>query len=1655
MQNRQLRNGSPWKSLLARFCLVLAFFAWGATAVLAAPMNGREVTLRQPDGSNIKVKAFGDEFFNWLETDDGHVVVYDSVKCQYAYAQLSATGDEYESTGIAVGKSLADLSKQEQDRVQKLEKKIRISEKSRRAKIDRGLKHLSRDASGRLVLPSVQPAYSVQMAPSADGSTTNDVPPPPVLSVNPIAGSFKALALLVYFPDFTNEVTVTRGEVDNFFNVVPYSGDLNATSVRQYFQIHSQNKMDISHAVTEWFAAPNNKAYYNVPTPTLWTRFDELAIYRLEQLKAEGFDFRQLDANGDGAVDCISLFYAGGWLVGGWAGGLTWSGFAAYGLSTSCPYQVSPLEDPLELAVVCHELGHAAAKFPDLYPYDGNAADAGIFCLMAGGNWSGGGHHPAAVCGPMKYQASWVSAVDVTASGLTSHGLTVGGTNVIRYVNPDNSKEYFLFEMRGEVGYEGIFGGSAVEVCPSRGLVAYHVKEDGSNSGSSIFTTNNPNCNYSRPPMVLVLEDNPQTTYVPWYDKPTLDGEDAFDTGDQVNGNTTPNFNFWTLSGRTIDSGIGVTGIQIGSSNLTFSIFNRNPPLITASLRVVLTNGVTTLSVGATGMVSYAWSKVSGPGAVTFGSSNAVVTTATFGNSPGSYLLRVTMSDGVNQIVSQISIQVIAGVSEYLGYYKSLPVGNNWHIGWVEFVSNKLRWRNAANSIWTLTATANPDVYLTDSSCPYGAGLQFSFVRENGQVTKFTFNGGTYSRCNPVANNMTVGTLKNTPVSITLTATDVENEAVTYFVVTNPTKGTLTGTVPNLTYRPSTNYMGGDCFTFKATDGVYTSNLATVSIDVNAIPLVDAGTNKTVMLSMGFVPGLYYGTAAGDMNTTTPNPKTERLINVGSKTEDSIGANTTEIYTGQIYDANGSISFTENIDDKARIWIDGALVISNDSWGTRTSTTNLNLAPGWHDIEIRIGNASGGSGPAGGIGIGYDPAGSTNWMTLADPGDGSFLRVLGRSASVPLDGTITDSDGDPLKTTWSKISGPGTVSLGNIYLVDTTAAFIEAGTYVFRLSADDGSIVTNDDIVITILNESPAVDFGAGASLVSATSALLQGTLTAGLNANAWICWGMTDGGTVSTGSWEHVVSVGTVTQGVAFASLVTGLSTNTTYFYRCCAASASGTDWSDTALTFNGSPVGGGGLWTPAELTVAAWYDAADANTILKNGSAVTNWLDKSGNGLRLSQTNASFQPATGATINSLNAINFTGDIMATASNPFSPTVSNAFVIAVHKVDTIANGTFFSLTGSSANRWQSHAPYGGDILYFDCGGAASPNRINTTYGVSAGSSALVSFYCSTAANVQQVYKNGALLVGDSSGHAVNTAGNITVGGVETSYQDTTLGEFIIIKGTVNTTTREKLEGYLAHKWGLQGNLPSNHLYKATAPSGAGAIGNLAPTGIGASAATFNSSLIALGTNYTVYVYYGTINGGTNAGSWAASALVRAWTNVAVNVSYTASLQSGTKYYYTFMASNTLGRAWASPSWTFRTLGTPPAVTLNHAVPIAWLASRNAAWASDYEGAAMGDPDNDGYLTWEEYWSGTDPQNSNSFLKIDTVSLAGSSATLQWRHAAISNSIPAITVQTRTNLSLGSWVPVGLKTPVNGTNIWVGSLASPQLFYRLAVTNAP
>lgn len=77
---------------------------------------------------------------------------------------------------------------------------------------------------------------------------------------------------------------------------------------------------------------------------------------------------------------------------------------------------------------------------------------------------------------------------------------------------------------------------------------------------------------------------------------------------------------------------------------------------------------------------------------------------------------------------------------------------------------------------------------------------------------------------------MTVG-----KVNVLLNDRDPEGKPLTAVRVSGQTKGTLTlNTNGTFTYRPNAGFTGTDSFTYRASDGVLQSNLATVTITVTA-----------------------------------------------------------------------------------------------------------------------------------------------------------------------------------------------------------------------------------------------------------------------------------------------------------------------------------------------------------------------------------------------------------------------------------------------------------------------------------------------------------------------------------------------------------------------------------------------------------------------------------------------------------------------------------------------------------------------------------------------------------------------------------------------------------------------------------------------------
>ena len=107
---------------------------------------------------------------------------------------------------------------------------------------------------------------------------------------------------------------------------------------------------------------------------------------------------------------------------------------------------------------------------------------------------------------------------------------------------------------------------------------------------------------------------------------------------------------------------------------------------------------------------------------------------------------------------------------------------------------------------------------------------------------------------------------------------------------------------------------------------------------------------------------------------------------------------------------------------------------------------------------------------------------------------------------LPMTATLTgeaSDDGLPttpgaLTTQWTKVSGPGVVTFGDDSVESTSADFSVAGSYVLRLTANDGVLSDSADVTINVLpaNTAPVVDAGSDVSVTLPMSITLDGTVT-------------------------------------------------------------------------------------------------------------------------------------------------------------------------------------------------------------------------------------------------------------------------------------------------------------------------------------------------------------------------------------------------------------------------------------------------------------------------------------------------------------------------------------------------------------------------------
>lgn len=198
----------------------------------------------------------------------------------------------------------------------------------------------------------------------------------------------------------------------------------------------------------------------------------------------------------------------------------------------------------------------------------------------------------------------------------------------------------------------------------------------------------------------------------------------------------------------------------------------------------------------------------------------------------------------------------------------------------------------------------------------------------------------------PVANNISDSTDEDNAVEIQLDADDDDGDSLTYAIASNPSNGSL-GSINNdkVTYTPSQDFNGTDTFTYKVNDGTVDSNIATVTVTVNAVN--DAPITKDVSGQMDENRSSRTAEIALDITDVDEDNLTVSLVTEPSNGQASI-ASTNEGFV-LIYDPNQDWNGVESFTYKAN---DGT-VDSNTS--TITITVNsVSDNPYTEDIAVEL-----------------------------------------------------------------------------------------------------------------------------------------------------------------------------------------------------------------------------------------------------------------------------------------------------------------------------------------------------------------------------------------------------------------------------------------------------------------------------------------------------------------------------------------------------------------------------------------------------------------------------------------------------------------------------------------------------------------------------
>jgi uncharacterized protein YegP (UPF0339 family) len=492
------------------------------------------------------------------------------------------------------------------------------------------------------------------------------------------------------------------------------------------------------------------------------------------------------------------------------------------------------------------------------------------------------------------------------------------------------------------------------------------------------------------------------------------------------------------------------------------------------------------------GMVSTTWSKVSGPGTVTFTNADALDATASF-SSDGDYVVRLSADDGELIVSDEVAIHVYPA-----GTTNQPPIVNA-----------------GPDTSTVLTAAVNLDGTVTDDGLPISPGSVTTTWSKVSGLGIVTFGD---------ANAMDTTAVFSTDGTYVLRLTADDSQLIHWDEVT-------------VTVDPAPQFF--DIRVAADPDDAEESASGGVGLTSSDLELTQESTQQTV--------GMRFNGAAIPQGATVTSASIQFQV-------DETGSQATSL-TIQAEAADNAATFVSssgNISSRPRTV--AAVQWSPAAWNSTGEVGPDQQTPDLSEVIQEVVNRSGwtsgnslviiitGTGKRVADSYDGDPNGAPLLhveFSTGPPGnrapdvDAGPDQSVAPGADATLSGMVTD-DGLPdppsVTTTWTKESGPGDVTFGSTTAAVTTASLSANGTYVLRLTADDGELVAWDEVTITVApNQAPYVDAGLDQTVAPGVDAVLNGTVTDdGLPDPLALTtsWTKEDGpGTVTFADWTSVVT--------------------------------------------------------------------------------------------------------------------------------------------------------------------------------------------------------------------------------------------------------------------------------------------------------------------------------------------------------------------------------------------------------------------------------------------------------------------------------------------------------------------------------------------------